>query len=566
MSKSSCLFLVIIIHSLIIGCVLPQPVPATEAVIKTAEPVYSTANNGNINPEIAEIVATRDLKLWVSPLLPEVFREEVQISSEMTTVEEKDDAQLYLDLSKTGEPWDFIYYYVLTATFTTLTDNISSKDLIDAWRGKMPNSLNNSPLLLSAETLEQLEAVLGECNYPELRVSETIAYESIDWREPDIYAILPFESLTPNLKVLKIDQASILDIDFTDTGYPLAIKFSFDGEGGTATPGLGQLPVTNRKSNKITRLMMTGVTALVRRLGVLMETEGMTYPASEIYPWIQSSDLLHISNEVAFSETCPTANWYQKSLQFCSRPEYLELLDYLEPDVIELSGNHLLDWDVPAFKATLDLYEKRGWPVYAGGTNLSTAQNPQIVEHNNNKFAFIGCNIAGPEFVWAKKDRPGAAPCDFDLMENQIAILRRDGFLPIVTLQYYEYYDTKPSPNQKRDFDRLAAAGAVIVQGSQSHVPQTMQLADKAFIHYGLGNFLFDQMRNPDGLGHLVDLGSGEPYPAVRLEMIDLHTFYQGRLINTELLTAILEESGKPRPMTEGERKKFLQYLFEFTR
>ena len=102
----------------------------------------------------------------------------------------------------------------------------------------------------------------------------------------------------------------------------------------------------------------------------------------------------------------------------------------------------------------------------------------------------------GPRDV--AKQIGGIAPCDFDLMENQIAILRRDGFLPIVTLQYYEYYDTKPSPNQKRDFDRLAAAGAVIVQGSQSHVPQTIKLTEKTFIHYGLGNFFFDQMRNPE--------------------------------------------------------------------
>jgi len=566
MSKSIRLFSAIIILYLITGCVLPEPVPVHEPIRLTATPAETSTSSEVVSTETVVLETKQELKLWISTLLPSFFRDGFLSINDVSIVKEKSESELTIELTKSGEAADFTYYYVLAATFSTLTDNVSREDFINVWRGKNQNVLNNSPLLLSTDTLEKLEAVLGVCNYPGLRISDEITYDRLDWREPDIYAVMPFEALTPNLKVIKINEANILDIGFTGATYPLVLNFSIKDSVGTEFPGQELIPVTNRKSSEITRLLMTGVTALVRRLGVLMETKGATYPASEIIPLIQSADLLHISNEVAFAETCPAANWYQKSLQFCSRPEYIELLDFLKPDVIELTGNHLLDWDVPAFEETIRLYENRGWPVYAGGISLSKAREPVIIVHNGNKMAFIGCNIAGPEFVWAKEDRAGAASCDFDKMENQIVELSSEGYLPIVTLQYYEYYDTKPSPEQVKDFGRLAAAGAVIVQGSQSHVPQTMKVAEKSFIHYGLGNFLFDQMRNPDGLGHLIDLGSGDAYPAVRLEMLDLHTFYQGRLINTELLTTILEESGKPRPMTEGERKMFLQYLFEKAR
>ena len=52
-----------------------------------------------------------------------------------------------------------------------------------------------------------------------------------------------------------------------------------------------------------------------------------------------------------------------------------------------------------------------------------------------------------------------------------------------------------------------------------------------------------------------------------RREMLDVHVIYNGRHINTQLLTAMLEDQSKPRPMTEEERLNFLyEYFQELTR
>ena len=51
--------------------------------------------------------------------------------------------------------------------------------------------------------------------------------------------------------------------------------------------------------------MVTGVTALVGGTAFLMEQNGMTYPAIDIGDLLRSADILHISNEVAFSPKCP---------------------------------------------------------------------------------------------------------------------------------------------------------------------------------------------------------------------------------------------------------------------
>lgn len=174
------------------------------------------------------------------------------------------------------------------------------------------------------------------------------------------------------------------------------------------------------------------------------------------------------------------------------------------------------------------------------------------------KFAFIGCNPVGPEFAWARDDGwPGAAPCgDYQWMVDEIVRLKAEGYIVIATFQYFEYYSADPRPWQQVDFRRMADAGAVVVSGSQAHYPQAMEFFGDTFIHYGLGNLFFDQMGydNPS---------SGLRTIKTRYEFLDRHVFYDGKLISTELLTAMLEDFAKPRPMTPEERESFLDEYFK---
>jgi poly-gamma-glutamate synthesis protein (capsule biosynthesis protein) len=132
-------------------------------------------------------------------------------------------------------------------------------------------------------------------------------------------------------------------------------------------------------------------------------------------------------------------------------------------------------------------------------------------------------------------------------MVEQIQLLRAQGYLPIASFQYQEYYSPEPRPWQQRDFRLLADAGAVVVSGSQAHFAQAMEFYHGSFIHYGLGNLFFDQM-NDEG---------------TRREFLDRHIFYDGRYIGTELLTAMLVDYCRPLPMTEQERGDFLTFIFD---
>jgi hypothetical protein len=409
---------------------------------------------------------------------------------------------------------------------------------------------------MSASTRAAFEARWGP---PGSSRVETLAEsEIIDsaWASRSDWAIVPFEQIEPRWKVLRIDGISPLDNDFNLSAYPLSVWFGVAGQTEALyllTERVGQaaafLPPGNRDPDKLTTLVMTGVTALVRATGYKMDTLGTTYPGRDIQDWLRNADLTHISNEVSFNPACPLANYASTSTQFCSRPEYIELLDFIGTDIVELSGNHNNDYGRQPSSYSLELYQQRGWHYFAGGANIEEARRPAKVEHNGNRLAFIGCNPVGPPNAWATTNEPGAAACgDMVWMLDTIRELRGEGYLPVVTFQHFERYVFSPSPAQERDFRAVIDAGAVIASGSQAHFPQYMELYNGAFIHYGLGNLFFDQMDNP--------------VVGTRREFIDRHTIYDGRYIHTELLTALLEDYARPRPMTDQERESMLDDIF----
>ncbi len=320
------------------------------------------------------------------------------------------------------------------------------------------------------------------------------------------------------------------------------MNFSCEGE-------CGALPRSNRDPAKLTTLIMTGTTALVRATANKMEEKGLTYPAQDIGHILRSADILHITNEIAFADDCPPPDPNSNNLQFCSDPEYIALLEDIGTDVVELTGNHVNDWGSQWLAKTVELYQERGWGIFGGGTNLANASRPYKIENNGNRIAFIGCNMPGPVNAWATETTPGAMPCgDYAWMYAEISRLRNEGFLPMAAIQFNEYYQLRPSAIQVRDFGTMAEAGAAAVSGSQSHFPQGFAFSGETYIHYGPGNLFFDQM--------------DYPVEGTRRAAIDRYTIYDGRVIGVELITTMLEDWSRPRLMTAEERRLFLSDLF----
>lgn len=523
-----------------------------------------TGGQAGLNPTEAaqppESIATStpvsfsSLTFWIGSAVPEQLRNSL---GTLSLAADESSADIHLDVS--GKPERGVeWVYAVTAPFSSLLDNLSFADLQSAWQGSFTPAYR---FYLEQSTLDALQPVLGQ---PGANVVVTMADELLAaaWEQESTLAIVPFEALEPRWKVITIDGQSPVHNDFESGAYPLKVYFSWQGEPEKLavvelSAGEGKIPqlVSNRDPSKMTVLVMTGVTALVRATALKMEQKGMTYPGQDIRDWLVNADLTHISNEVSFSPVCPDPKPDPMPLVFCSKPEYIELLDYVGTDILELTGNHGVDWGRDALIYSLGLYKARGWYVYAAGENIEQARDAVKIEHNGNKLAFIGCNPAGPEYIWATATLPGVADCDYPWMWQRIRGLTDEGYNVISTFQYFEAYRHYVEPFEERDFRSMADAGAVIVSGSQSHHPMAMEFYNSSFIHYGLGNLFFDQMHT-----------GGLMPDATRKEFIDRYVFYNNKHISTELLTAMLEDYARPRPMTAAERYDFLTEIFTVTK
>ncbi len=434
--------------------------------------------------------------------------------------------------------------------FTTTQDGLSMEELRDL----VDTNVSGSQVRLFVEEnifeFAETKIALNDGNLFQGSTDELIDFL---YKNTDHYAIIPFDMAVPALKVLSVDGQSPYDQDFNPQTYPLSVPVGYAckrPEDQARLDSLVQSFVSNRDPEKFTSVLVTGTTALTRAIGAKMELNGMSYPGELIKFWFDQADIAHVSNEVSFNDNCPPADPFQKDLLFCSRPEYVQLFSYMGVDIVELSGNHLADKGVPALENTFSVLQELEIPFYAAGHNREEAEQAIRFDINGNKFSFLGCNQAGPTFVWLTDTRSGVLACDMDRMAELVQMEVDAGYLPIVTFQYGESYQFEAFPYQKRDFRQMAAAGAVIVSGSQAHLPMSMEIYEGSFIHYGLGNLFFDQM----------DI----PVVGTRREFLDRHIFYNGKYLGVQLLTAMLEDYSQPRPMTKSERDSLLLDAFEY--
>ncbi len=523
--------------------------PATPEAASAATLATAPAEKESIagTPAITTSPTEPTFQLWLPGYLPGELSRSIELPPGLSITRQESAANLslvVLDNARQGSkyaPW----VYALVAPFPTVEDEFSLNDLRDTWRKGPGEEAKLQKLLVDRSTRAIFEILWGPASSA-VRTLPASGLLDAAWKERSTWAIIPFEQLEPRWKVVAVDGQSPIHKTFDPNAYGLTVYFGLEGQ--APSDAVDQIQLSgNYQPDRLTTVVLTGVTALVRGTATLMESRGMTYPAQDIGDWLREADILHINNEVPFASNCPQPfDW--EGLVFCSQPDYIELLESIGTDVVELSGDHFQDWGPEATLYTIDLYEGRGWPYYGGGRNAADAMQPVLFEHNGNRIAFTGCNAKPPGYSGASETTPGAVHCDFDQMVDQVRRLKKDGYLPIVTFQHLEYYSYTAHPILQKDFALMAEAGAVIVSGSQAHQPHALEFKNDALLHYGLGNLFFDQTNQ------------GEP---PRTAFIDRHVFYNGRHVSTELLTIYFVNWARARPMTPTERQALLQTIFE---
>jgi capsule synthesis protein PGA_cap len=403
--------------------------------------------------------------------------------------------------------------YAVIAPMYAPIEDLTTAQLIAAWR--------RGALAATRETAAAVTALLGPGAPPVLAPGERPALDATH------LAIVPADELVPAWKAIAIDGHHPLD----PAPGALAVPLCAAAADRTA--------VRNIDPDQLTTVAITGVTAMTRLTAELMDRKGVTYPIKDVEPWLAAVDLVHISNEVSFvGKECKP--YKTLMTEFCSREGYIQLLEAAHARIIELDGSHLPDYGREWIEHTLALYQQRGWVWFGGGHDQLDGTAPRIVEHHGNKLAFLGCNMP-----WTTArvitEGPGVAACDLERIKWQIAELARRGVVTIVSIQHEEVYHHDPPDEIVRD---LADAGAAVVNGSQAHCAHPWEVHHGAYVHYGGGNFLFDQQ-------------------AVNTQDATADKLYvhAHRLLSVGHLYTRLEEHGRPRPMTPREQAQYLAVM-----
>jgi len=407
-------------------------------------------------------------------------------------------------------------YALVTEPFDPVED-VTHEQLFEAW--------SDGSLAAAPDTIAALAPALGDPSRV-ARLMNTGRAEPRTTRR----AIVPAHELSPAWKPVTIDGAHPL------TGAsPLAVPLC----------GVAQAAVRNIDPDKLSTVVISGTTALTRRTAERIESHSAQDLVRHIAPWFRSADITHVSNEVAFLRDCdPEAgpSGDPMDLIFCSKDRYIEVLEAIGTDVVELTGSHLSDYGSRTLLRTIEMYRKRGWVWFGGGRTQLEAAEPRLIEHHGNRFAFVGCNAVGT-WLHAVSKGAGVAACDWPRMTWEIRDLRRRGLLPIVSVQHQETHEHDVPPGLVTDLRRLAEAGAMVVLGSQAHSAHPWDVHHGAYVHYGPGNILFAQS-----------------VEAQREASVDKLYVHAGRLLAVEKLYTRTEH-GQPRPLTDRERARFLRQM-----
>jgi hypothetical protein len=353
---------------------------------------------------------------------------------------------------------DSIPVIILRSYFNS-NENISLSQLQDG--------LNSGRIACTADVQTKLKT--------KMRLSDslkTTTLRDFPLADTSLYLVTSIDSVTPSLLMTSLNEVHFLR---DRNHYPLWIPDNSKRDWQKA----------------ITSYTHTGVTALTRRTGSVLNTMGTQKYLELIQPVLGNPEILHVSNEVSMQPSCDYASMKMK---FATSKEHFEILNLLGADVVELTGNHNLDVGADPYVASMQWYKDHGMKTFGGGLSPEEAAAPLIMTlKDGKKIAWIGFNEFCPCGECADT-KMGANRYDDSKASAAIKALRSDVDYILACVQFGETDSYTPSPTQKRISKFLIDSGVDVVIGSQAHQPQTFEFYHGKMIFYGIGNFMFDQI------------------------------------------------------------------------
>ncbi|HEY8472202.1 MAG TPA: CapA family protein [Natronosporangium sp.] len=208
-------------------------------------------------------------------------------------------------------------------------------------------------------------------------------------------------------------------------------------------------------------------------------------------------------------------------------------------DVISLANNHTLDYGQIGLADTLASAEAAGMPYVGAGRTAREAYAPHLTTVAGVRIAVLGFSqVHELADSWAATaGRPGIAMAhDVDRAADAVATAADRADLVIVYVHWGQEGNPCPTGEMREFAEAVVAAGADLVLGTHAHVLLAGGWLDEAYIHWGLGNFVWY------GDSHSTDTG------------VLVLTLRGTEIVDVEFHPGVVSGTGQPVPVQDRDR------------
>jgi Bacterial capsule synthesis protein PGA_cap len=208
---------------------------------------------------------------------------------------------------------------------------------------------------------------------------------------------------------------------------------------------------------------------------------------------LRRADLAVVNLETAITDGGTPA---AKEFTFRAPPSAFAALEGAGVDVATMANNHGADYGMAGVRDSLAAAKATGFPVIGIGGDADEAFRAYRVTVNGQRIAVIGATQvldASLAAAWSAGDgKPGLASAyDEKRLLAAVRAARAEADTVVVDLHWGRELASCPIDRQRALAPKVVAAGADIVVGSHAHVLLGGGYLRGAYVHYGLGNFVF---------------------------------------------------------------------------
>jgi len=205
-----------------------------------------------------------------------------------------------------------------------------------------------------------------------------------------------------------------------------------------------------------------------------------------------NADMTVINNEFPFSTRGEKAP--DKQYTFRVEPSYVSALLDMGVDVASLANNHALDFGPDALIDTFTTLDDAGISYVGAGETKERAEEAIFVEAGGRKVGVLSASRVIPVVEWNIANCQPGLFCTYDStrLVQRIKEIESQCDYVVVFVHWGLERKTYPEEYQRNLAKQYIDAGADLVVGNHSHVPQGIEYYNGVPIVYCLGNYIFN--------------------------------------------------------------------------